>query len=79
MKRYQKGNSFLVLIIIVVLIALAVWWAVKSGYKLPTQTAEVNTIQDRSGLDAAGKQLDGTNLNQMDPGINQASADSTSF
>lgn len=72
----------IVLIIIIVLVVLAFWWLMKSGYKLPTQTAQNNStpaIQSTSDLDAAGKELDGTNLNQMDAGINQTSSDSTSF
>lgn len=52
------------------------------GYKVPSQTAQApatRQIQDTAGLDAASEQLDSTNLNQMDNGINQVSADSSSF
>lgn len=77
--KNQKGNALLVFIIVIVLAGLAYWWFSKSGYKLPGQTAIKPSIQNTSDLDAAAKTLDNTNLNEMDAGINQVNADSSSF
>lgn len=79
--KHNKGNVVIILLVIIVLVVLAFWWLMKSGYKVPGQTAQVpsNQIQDASGLDAAAKELDGTNVNQMDSGINQVAQDSSSF
>lgn len=80
--KYQKGNAGIIILAVVVLVILAVWWLIQSGYKFPGQVVPTPTptgIQNVSELDSASAQLDATNLNQMDPGINQISADSNSF
>ncbi len=77
--KKQQGNVGLVLIIIVVLAFLSFWWLMKNGYKFPQQTANVPGIQNTSDLDTASKDLDGTNLNDMDSGISQLNSDSSSF
>ncbi len=76
--KKEQGKG-LVLLIIIVLVVLAFWWLVKSGYKLPGQTARGPAIKSTADLNAASKDLDNTNLNEMDAGINQLSADSSSF
>lgn len=79
--KKETGNTLIALVLIIIVVVLAFWFFMKSGYKLPSQTAQNTTpaIQDKSGLDSASKQLDGTDLNQMDSGLNQLSSDSASF
>lgn len=80
--KKQSGNVLVALILVAAVVVLALWFFMKSGYKLPSQTAQNNAapaIQNKSGLDSASKQLDGTDLNQMDSGLNQLSSDSASF
>ncbi len=79
--KKQNGNTLIALILIVIVVLLAFWYFMKSGYKLPQQTAQNNVpaVQNKSGLDAAAKDLDGTNLNQMNADLNQLSSDSASF
>lgn len=81
---HQKGNALLVVLIIVIVL-VAAWYFLffnKSGAAIyPAGTASpspagYNTVND---LDQASSQLDGTNLNQMDTGLNQVAADSSSF
>jgi hypothetical protein len=79
MMKNQKGNTLLVLVVIVALVVFAFWWLMKSGYKFPGQTAMAPGIQNTSDLDSASKDLDGTNVNEMDPDMNQLSSDSSSF
>jgi len=74
----------LVIVIVLVLVLAAFLYIMKYGQKLPGQITQNNVtpapaIQNTSDLDSATKQLDNTNLNQMDTGINQAGADSSSF
>lgn len=81
--KKQTGNVLVALILVVIVVLLAFWYFMKSGYTLPSQTAQ-NTVttpvvQNKSDLDSASKQLDGTDLNQMDSGINQLGSDSASF
>lgn len=90
LENVQKGNALLIVLIIVIVL-IAAWYFLffnKSGLPssiyqtiYPTGTATpgpagYNNVKD---LDNASAQLDGTNLNQMDPGLNQVAADSSSF
>lgn len=68
-----------ILIIVVVLVALALWYFMKSGYKLPQQTAEGPAIVNAQDLDETSRNLDNVDLNQMDPELNQLGRDSSSF
>jgi len=73
----QKGNIALTILIIAI-IAFALWWFSKNGYKLPQQTAET-PIENTADLDEMAKELDTTDLNEMDSDLNQLSSDSSSF
>lgn len=83
----QKGNAILI-VVVAILILAALWYFFvynKSGnlYQnlYPTGTTQPSpaALQNRNDLDSASAQLDGVNVNQMDSGINQVSADSSSF
>lgn len=76
-KQYQLPA----LIIILGLLILAfLWFSQNKGIQLgPTSQAPAPAFQSASDLDNASKELDSTNLNQMDSGINQISSDSSSF
>ena len=76
--KKQQGNMLIWVIILIVIIVFALWYVMKYGYKLPQQTAQ-GPVMTTSDLDAASRDLDRTNLNQMDSGISQVSADSSSF
>ena len=73
--KNQKGNVGLVLIIVIVLAVLGFWYLMKYG---PRQTAQ-GPVMTTSDLDAASKDMDTTDLNQMDNGISQLRADTSSF
>lgn len=80
MKKYQ-GNTVMWLIVIAVIALLAVWYFMKNGLGLPqplTQTPGT-AITSKSDLDTASKQLDNTDPNQLDAGINQVATDANSF
>lgn len=77
MRSNQKGFSLALILIIIVSVLGALFLLVKKGI-IPQQTANVPTIQNTSGLDSASKDLDNTNLNQIDPGLTQLNSD-TSF
>lgn len=88
--KNQTGNAALIAIIIIVIL-IAGWYffiynkaAIPSSiyqtiYPTGTSTPAPVGYQNSSDLDQASAQLDGTNLNQMDTGINQVAADSSSF
>lgn len=73
----SQGNTLIWLVVIVIVVGLAFWYFMQNGYKFPQQTAQ--GIMTTADLDTATRDLDGTNLNQMDTGISQISADSSSF
>lgn len=74
--KKQQGNIVLILLAIAVFVFLGIWYFMKYGYNLPQQTAGIQNTRD---LDMASKDLDSTNLNEMDSGTSQISADSSSF
>ncbi|HJY98481.1 MAG TPA: hypothetical protein VJ227_02080 [Patescibacteria group bacterium] len=79
----NKGNVLLIVLVVVVLVVLALWWLMKSGYKIPGQftptPTPTNAIQDKSDIDSADSQLDSADLNQIDTGVNLILKDSSSF
>lgn len=77
--KKQQGNTLIWLVVVIIIVGLAVWYFTKSGYKLPNQTSEAPKIMNVADLDSASKDLDNTNLNDMDSGINEVSQDSSSF
>ena len=78
--KNERGNTVLVLIMIILLIVLAFWYFMKNGYKVPNPIGKgTPTVQNASDLDTASAQLDNTDLNQMDPEMTQLSSDSSSF
>lgn len=88
--KYQKGQVWLIIVLILVLLAVG-WYfliynkgAATGGiYQTTAPVATTNPspagYQNSKDLDTASSQLDGTNLNQMDSGINQVTQDSSSF
>ncbi len=77
MKNNQKGFSLAQILILVILILGLLFLLMKKGI-IPQPTTYVPTIQNTTGLDSASKELDNTNLNQVDSGITQLNSD-TSF
>ncbi len=76
--KQQEGRGILALILIIVVVVAAFWWLNKSTLKAPAETVE-NLIQNKTDLDTASKDLDNTDLTQMDSGLNQLGTDSSSF
>ncbi len=79
MEKNQQGKGLLLILIIVVLVILGLWWLMKQGYVPQAPIGENPAVQGVSDLDAASKDLDNTNLNQMDAGLNQLNSDAASF
>ncbi|HKC04724.1 MAG TPA: hypothetical protein VKC54_02540 [Patescibacteria group bacterium] len=73
--KNQKGNALIWLLVLAV-IALVAWYFMKNNYKLPVVGPTVMTTKD---FDVAVKDLDSTDLNQMDSGLNGVKSDSSSF
>lgn len=74
----NEGKGLILILLIVLLVVLGFWWLMKAGYKVPypKQTAG---IQNTSDLDAAAKDLDNTDMNQIDTGLNQLNSDASAF
>lgn len=80
--KKQTGNTLIILVIIVLVALLGFWFFMKGSYKGLQQTpqkTEAPAVENKSDLDSASKDLDGTNLNQMDLELNLISSDSSSF
>ncbi len=76
-KQTQKtGNSSIVVLSIAVaaIIVFALWLNSKNQISAPT-----SSIQSTTGLDAAAKDLDNTDLNQIDTTQNQINSDTSNF
>ncbi len=76
--KTQEGKGLILILLIVLLVVFGLWWLMKQGY-IPKQTAGVPGIQTASDLDAAAKDLDNTNMNQIDTGLNQLSSEASTF
>lgn len=69
--------------IVVLLALLGFWFYMKGGYKAPGSTPQDSVmappVENKSDLDSASKDLDATDLNQMDTELEQISSDSSGF
>lgn len=68
----------MVIILVIAIIIFGLWWLMQKGYKLPylpKQEANVPAIENRSDLNAAQKELDAENLDQIDSGLNEINSD----
>ena len=84
MNQNQKGSSniFLILAVIVVLAVAGAYLLNSRTAPIPTATNNMPTnqaIQSPSGLDTASAELDTTNIDSLDTGMNQISSDTSSF
>lgn len=76
--KTQEGKGLILILLIVLLVVLGLWWLMRQGY-IPKQTALVPGIQNTSDLDTAAKDLDNTDMNQIDTGLNQLNSDTSAF
>lgn len=77
---FKKGNTMLVLLLVLGLLLFAFLWFEKGGNFQKTATQEsVPEITSASGLNSAGKELDSTDLNQMDSELKQLDSDTSTF
>ena len=79
----QKGNSLLIVIVVVALAVVAVVWFLKNNYKglaerTPQETS-APAITNKAELNTASSDLDGTDVNSMDKELDQLNTDSLSF
>ncbi len=77
----KKESGNIALIVLIIVLAIFVFgWLVKSGYySAPQQTSQDNSIQNKDGLDTASKDLDDTNVNDVDVELNKLSVDTSAF
>lgn len=77
---FKKGNTIFVLLLVLGLLLFAFLWFEKGG-NLQKATTQENTpeISSASGLNSASKDLDGTDLNQMDSELKQLESDTSAF
>lgn len=77
---FKKGNTMLVLLLILGLLLFAFLWFEKGGNFQKTAAQEEGpAITNVSELNSAGKELDSTNLNQMDSELKQLDSDASTF
>lgn len=73
--KKQQGNTLLIIVIVVILVAIFV--LVFNKNQRPGD--QTTSIQDTVGLDSASKDLDNTDLNQIDTAQNQINSDTSNF
>lgn len=78
---FKKGNTiFALLAFLIILIFVFLWWWSRKGGNLTNQSvSRTPAFQSTSDLDSASKQLDSTDLNQMDADINRVASDASNF
>lgn len=77
---FKKGNTMLVLLLVLGLLLFAFLWFEKGGSLQKTAMQEgAPEITGASDLNSVGKELDGTNLNQMDAELKQLDSDTSAF
>ncbi|HET7098996.1 MAG TPA: hypothetical protein VFI61_02070 [Patescibacteria group bacterium] len=75
--KKQNGNVALI-VLIIILVAFAFWWLMKAGYLpyAPKQTTQP-TVQNTQDLDTASKDLDGTDVNEVDVQLGQLNTEAS--
>lgn len=78
MKQNQKGFSPLIILVIIAIIVVLLVLANKGTNIFPVGQI-IPTIQDRNGLDAAAKDLNSADPNQVDSELNQLNTEASGF
>lgn len=87
MDKSQKGNTMIAIIVAVVIVVVALVYFLNKNVSIPNpinqnqgyQTQPTTQIQSDKDLMSASADLDNTDLNAMDNGLNQNDADISSF
>lgn len=77
---FKKGNTMLILLLVLGLLLFAFLWFEKGGnFQKTTMQEGGPEITNASDLNSAGRELDNTDLNQMDAELNQLDSDTSTF
>lgn len=77
---FKKGNTILVLLLVLGVLLFAFLWFDRGGsFQKTTMQESPPEITSASDLNSAGKELDNTDLNQMDTELKQLDSDTSTF
>jgi hypothetical protein len=80
----KSKNTLIILLVIVILGLLGYWYFTKGGAGIQTQLTQngatpTPAAENTTDLNSLNQELDNTNLNQIDTGLNQLSSESSGF
>lgn len=81
--KKETGNTLLILVVVVLAALLGFWFYMNDGFKTLKSTPQESTmappVENKSDLDSASKDMDETDLNQLNVELELISSDSSSF